>query len=154
MNQHTPEPRISLAPTMPGEWFDGPPGERMRIRVHSQTVGGRLTVIESVAHAMVGPPLHRHPQDEVFLVMEGCLTFQRGTERVVAPVGAVVVVRGGTPHAWFNHGPHPARMMVSFAPGGVEEVFLGLAGVAQADLAAYAARHGMEVLGPPLPAGV
>jgi quercetin dioxygenase-like cupin family protein len=150
MNQYIPEPVACLTPAHPGGWFDGLAGERMRIRVDSQTIGGRVSVIESIAAPMSGPPLHRHPQDEVFLVMEGSLTFQCGSERVVAAAGTVVVARAGIVHAWFNFGPLPARMMVSFTPGGVEEVFLNLAGVPFAELGAYAARHGMEVLGPPL----
>jgi quercetin dioxygenase-like cupin family protein len=144
---------IGLASALPGDWFDGLPGERMRIRVHSRTVGGRLTMIESCAQPMAGPPLHRHPQDEVFSVMFGCLTFQFGTKRVIAPSGTIVIARAGTPHAWCNFGRLPARMMVSFTPGGVEEVLQGLASVAPTDLAAYATQHEMDVLGPPLASG-
>lgn len=84
--------------------------------------------------------------------MEGCLSFQCGTEHIVAPAGTMVVARAGTAHAWFNFGPLPARMMASFTPGGVEEVFLNLAAVPVVELGAYAVQHGMEVLGPPLAA--
>jgi mannose-6-phosphate isomerase-like protein (cupin superfamily) len=135
----------------PGNWFDAVPGERVRIRVDSRTVAGAAyTIIESVAQAMVGPPLHRHREDEIFYIVEGCLAFQCGTERFDAPAGSIIVAPAGTPHCWFNFGPEPARMVVTFAPGGQEEVFLGLADVASTDLPAYAALHDIDVLGPPL----
>ena len=140
----------SIRHVRPGDWFDAVPGERVRIRVDSRTVGAAYTIIESVAQAMVGPPLHRHREDEVFHILEGCLAFQCGTERFDAPAGSIVVAPADTPHCWFNFGPEPARMVVTFAPGGQEEVFLGLMHVAAEDLAIYAARHDIDVLGPPL----
>lgn len=139
-----------VSSSMTGAWFDSIPGELFRIRVDSRTVGGRYSVIESIAQPLTGPPLHRHRQDEVFHVLEGCLAFQCNDERFEAPAGTIVVAPAGMPHCWFNFGPVPARMTASFTPGGIEEMFLNLAKVAPRDLGAFAARYEIDVLGPPL----
>ena len=131
-------------------WFDAVPGERVRIRVDSRTVGGCCTVIESIAQPLTGPPLHRHREDEIFHVLEGCLTFQCGLERFEAPTGTIVHISAGTAHTWSNFGDEPARMLVSFIPGGLEELFLNLGDVLPEDLVAYAEQHHIDVLGPPL----
>lgn len=107
-------------------------------------------MIESIAPPLTGPPLHRHREDEIFHVLEGCLAFQCGLERFDALAGTIVHIPGGTAHAWSNFGDEPARMLVSFVPGGLEELFLNLGNVPAEDLVAYAKRHHIEVLGPPL----
>ena len=134
----------------PGAWIDGVPGERVCIRVDSRTVEGSYTVIESIVQPMIGPPIHRHIGDEIFHVLEGCLTFQCDANKFEAPAGSIVTVPAGMPHGWFNFGPAPARMIATFIPGGLEEMFLGLSQVAPEDILAYAARHNIDVLGPPI----
>lgn len=147
----TADPALLSPPDAgPDSWFQTIPGERCRIRLDSRRIGGRQTVIETIALPEIGPPLHSHRQDELFLVLEGRLAFRRGEERLRAGPGTLLLVPAGQPHAWRNIGDTPSRMLVTFTPGGVEEMFLNLAGVPPEGLADYARRHEIAVLGPPI----
>ena len=57
-----------------------------------------------------GPPLHRHPYEEVFVVHEGHARFTAGEETPEAEVGQVIVVPAGTPHKFVNAGDARLRM--------------------------------------------
>ncbi len=58
-----------------------------------------------------GPPLHRHPYEEVFVVHEGLARFTAGEESLEAEVGQVVIVPAGTPHKFVNAGEGRLRLM-------------------------------------------
>jgi quercetin dioxygenase-like cupin family protein len=51
-----------------------------------------------------GPALHRHPYEEVFLILEGEATFTLGDETIVATTGDFLVAPPGVPHAFKNTG--------------------------------------------------
>jgi len=51
-----------------------------------------------------GPKLHTHPYEEVFVVVEGSVTFTAGDEVIEASGGQVVVVPAGVPHKFVNSG--------------------------------------------------
>ena len=53
-----------------------------------------------------GPALHRHPYEEVFVIIEGEATITLGDEAVVVRGGdPPVVAPPNTPHAFKNTGP-------------------------------------------------
>jgi len=62
-----------------------------------------------------GPPLHVHPNAEVFLVERGTATFTIGDEEVVVSSGQVVMVPPETPHRFHNTGGEDLRV-VSMQP--------------------------------------
>lgn len=132
------------------EWFDGIAGERLAIRVRAAEVGGRLSVMESIAAAGCAAPLHTHREEELFHVIAGRATFRLGESILEARPGDVVVIPAGTPHAWINPGPGDLHMVATFSPGGIEEMFTWIAGLAPEAIAALAARYGSVVLGPPM----
>ena len=47
-----------------------------------------------------GPDLHRHPYEEVFVIIDGECTFTLGDETVVARAGDVLIAPPGTPHGF------------------------------------------------------
>lgn len=51
-----------------------------------------------------GPALHRHPYAEVFIVLEGNVTFRVGDETVEATAGQIVIGPADVPHAFTNTG--------------------------------------------------
>jgi mannose-6-phosphate isomerase-like protein (cupin superfamily) len=64
-----------------------------------------LTLIHNEAMAPGdGPALHRHPYEEVFLILEGEATFTVGDETIVARSGDFLVAPPGVPHAFKNTG--------------------------------------------------
>ena len=71
-----------------------------------------------------GPPPHVHSREEEgFYVIEGEITFQIGGERFVAPAGTFANMSVGTPHSFKNESDRPAKMLVSVAPAGLEQMF-------------------------------
>lgn len=56
-----------------------------------------------------GPSLHKHPYDEVFIVLEGKLTFTVGSETVEVVGDQIVIAPAGTPHKFTNSGDGVAR---------------------------------------------
>lgn len=66
---------------------------------------GRYSVVEWWLDPHTrGPHAHHHPEDDVFLVLEGTLSFLVRDEWVNAPAGAFVLVPGGVTHTFENRG--------------------------------------------------
>lgn len=67
-----------------------------------------------------GPSLHRHPYEEIFILLEGSARFRRGDDEIDAEGGEIVIVPANTPHGFTNTGDarllfvsiHPAPAMV------------------------------------------
>ena len=107
------------------QWFNTMPGEQMAIRIHSNQVGGAVTIMEARVPALSGPPKHFHKdREEIFEVLEGTFRFQCGDEEFDVTPGTSVVIPRGVPHAWANIGSDIARIMFTFAPGGVDDFFV------------------------------
>ena len=58
-----------------------------------------------------GPGLHKHPYEEVFVTLEGVVTFFAGGEEIHAGPGDIVIVPPNTPHAFTNPGTRPLRQI-------------------------------------------
>jgi quercetin dioxygenase-like cupin family protein len=56
-----------------------------------------------------GPDLHRHPYEEVFLILEGEATFTLGDETRVARAGDFLVAPPGVVHGFKNTGTGKLR---------------------------------------------
>lgn len=110
-------------------------GERIQVGPGAVTIqataadsDGRLAVIEyDVAPGFPGPPLHVHPFDEFFYVLEGEVTFGLGDSEVTLEAGGYVYVPGEEAHTFLNRSAQPARLLVVAVPGGFEEFFRAVA---------------------------
>ena len=72
----------------------------------------------------LGPPLHTHAaEDETLYVLEGGVRFRLGEELRTGGFGIVRFVPRGTRHTFRNVGTAPARMLIHFAPSGMERFF-------------------------------
>jgi quercetin dioxygenase-like cupin family protein len=49
-----------------------------------------------------GPSLHRHPYEEIFILLDGQATFRRGDDKIDAQAGEIVIVPPNTPHGFTN----------------------------------------------------
>jgi mannose-6-phosphate isomerase-like protein (cupin superfamily) len=58
-----------------------------------------------------GPKLHSHDYPETFIVEAGAVRFTVGDAEVDAGPGDIVVVEGGTPHAFVSLGPDVLEMV-------------------------------------------
>jgi quercetin dioxygenase-like cupin family protein len=101
-----------------------------------------------------GPPLHLHvAQEEWFYVMEGKLLFQVGDQRLTLQSGDSILGPRNVPHAFVAIGPTPARMLITFAPGGqMEQFFRDTVAVGPRNMAGVSTSYGVKVVGPPLSA--
>ncbi len=131
-------------------------GLEVRVRLPVSATGDALAIIETQNAPGFGPPLHRHPETEVFHVLQGRYLFVVDDRRFHAEVGDVVSVPGGAVHTFVNVAKTPSRQLVVFSPGLDAAAFfadLGAAmknGINKAALDAFAAKWGIEFLGPPL----
>ena len=66
-------------------------------------------------YAGASPHYHERHTD-AFYVLEGELEFRMGTETVRAGPGTFVSAPPGTPHAFTNPGPNPARFLNIHSP--------------------------------------
>src|SRR6266576_5788206 len=96
----------------PGEgqqlWFLG---TLATIRVPGEAVDGRFALIEFAFPQYASPPLHTHPQDESYVVLEGRLTIVAGDRRFELGPGGTGVVPMGVPHT-FRVDSEVARVLV------------------------------------------
>ncbi len=157
----TPIAPIALGPDE-GEalWFLG---GLVTVKASGATTGGRVAVIEHLAPRGAGSPLHvPRREDEWFYVTEGELTFWVGGQVVAAPAGSFVYGPRDVPPT-FEVSSDRARFLLVVEPAGFEDFVRAVAEPAgaltlppppegppdPARLAALAAEHGVEILGPP-----
>ncbi len=74
--------------------------------VNGETISTQVTVLAyGNDEPGTGPPLHVHPYDEIFTVLEGCARFFVGDKVIDADAGEVVLGPAGVPHRFINLGP-------------------------------------------------
>jgi quercetin dioxygenase-like cupin family protein len=130
-------------------WLEALPGETIAICVRGQDVKGAYSILEVIAAPNHGVPLHLHSwEDEIFHVIDGCLRFRCEGREFDAPTGTSIVIPMGAAHSWRNFAAAPARMLVTFTPGGFDELFAEIIGRSPADIDAIAKRYGTFIVGP------
>jgi quercetin dioxygenase-like cupin family protein len=106
----------------PGEgerlWFLG---TLATIKVPGEATDGRFALIEFLFPRHASPPLHTHPQDESYVVLDGRLTIQAGDERFELGPGGTALVPMGVPHT-FRVDSEGARVLVLGTPAGLERL--------------------------------
>jgi quercetin dioxygenase-like cupin family protein len=141
-------------------WFVG---TLATIKVPGAAVGGRFDLTEFLFPHHASPPLHTHPQDETFVVLEGRLTVRAADQRFELCDGATAVFAMGVAHT-FRVDSDTARVLVLSTPAGLEHMYREGGVPASAptlpprdtprpsreELARIFARHGQVTLGPPL----
>jgi mannose-6-phosphate isomerase-like protein (cupin superfamily) len=68
-----------------------------------------------------GPGAHSHPEDDVFYVLEGTMSFLIADHWVDAAKGAFVLVPGGVTHDFENRGSVRAGVLNLSSPGNFEK---------------------------------
>ena len=141
-------------------WFLG---TLATIRVPGEASGGRFALIEFLFPRHASPPLHTHPQDESYIVLEGRLTVQAGGQRFELDSGAAATVPIGVAHT-FRADTDNAHVLVLSTPAGLERLVRDAAVPAAKptlppsetprpsteELTEIFRRHGQVNLGPPL----
>jgi quercetin dioxygenase-like cupin family protein len=98
-------------------------GDVYRFLATGEETNGKYALWEAIVTPGGGPPPHTHSREEEgFYVLEGEVTFQVGEKRLVATPGIFVNMPVGTLHSFKNESGKPARMLISVAPAGLEEM--------------------------------
>ena len=123
----SPESRFPLM-SATATWAGPGKGEQLwflgtlaTIKVAGEASEGRFALIEFLFPRHASPPLHTHPQDESYIVLEGRLTLQAGDERFDLVPGAAAVVPMGVAHT-FRVDSDSARVLVLSTPAGLERL--------------------------------
>jgi quercetin dioxygenase-like cupin family protein len=163
MNGTAPEPHV-VTESEP-LWFLG---TLVRPKLTGAETGGRFALWEGVLPRGAAPPLHTHPQDETFYVLDGTVVVWAGDgepDARTCGAGAAIFVPGGVPHA-FRVVTDTARMLFLSTPAGIEEFVVALSEpaawpwlqpppdgprVPPERLAAVERAHDVVRLGPPPP---
>lgn len=138
-------------------------GGLARILAESGKTNGAFSLIHLTHHYGEATPLHVHPdQDEGFFVLHGEIKGLCGDTMWEASGGGFVWLPRGVPHGFQAVSKLPLELLVMTVPGGLDD-FLAAAGQPAVDgiaapsshvdpalVTEIAARHGIELLGPPV----
>lgn len=140
-------------------WFLG---SLVTVKATGAETGGQLTVVEFVNPPGFAPPLHRHlEEDELFYVLSGTAQFRSDGEVLTAGPGDFVLLPSRLPHTFIVGADEPLRTLQITTPSGFEQFAAEVGEPAQAQrlpdpgsidpaaLGHAAARHAIELLGPP-----
>jgi quercetin dioxygenase-like cupin family protein len=140
-------------------WFLG---NLATVKAGGDKTGGALAVVEFMAPPGFATPRHvHHGEDEAFYVLEGSLAGFCGETKWEAAAGSFVWVPKDVPHGFANTANGVTRSLTITLPAGFEKFVAEVGEPARSRtlpppsepdverLAAAAARHNMEILGPP-----
>lgn len=137
------------------------------VRVSSADGQDGISIIEHHVQPGDSPPLHlHHTEDEIFHVLEGEFRIRLGDREQRAFPGDILLAPKGIPHTYRAESPTGGRFLTITAKGDFERFVRSLgrpaaraerpepAGAPTPEaieaLTAAAARHGIEMVGPPL----
>jgi quercetin dioxygenase-like cupin family protein len=136
-------------------------GTLATIKIDGEQTGGRYAIFESLLPHGAAPPLHSHPQDESFYVIEGTLSAWIDGVLQRCTAGSIAFFPGGTPHTFIVES-ESARVLVLSTPAGIERFVRALSVPTQErrlpDDASYPdtetikaifTKHDVAILGPP-----
>jgi quercetin dioxygenase-like cupin family protein len=99
-------------------------GDVYRFLATGEDTDGKYALLEALVPPGGGPPPHTHSrEEEAFYVLEGEITFSINGERLVATAGMFANMPVGSLHSFKNESSKPAKMLISVAPAGLEQMF-------------------------------
>lgn len=99
-------------------------GDVYRFLATGEETNQQYAQFEALVPPGGGPPPHVHTREEEgFYIVEGEITFQIGEDTVVATAGMFANMPVGVAHSFKNESDHPARMVITVAPAGLEQMF-------------------------------
>jgi quercetin dioxygenase-like cupin family protein len=127
------------------------------VRMAPAASGGAFSIIETINAPGKGPPRHKHPEAEIFRVLEGRYLYEMDGRRFYAEEGDVVSIPGGAGHGFVNVTDKPARQYILIVPAlDAVAFFTELADAMRngvpdkAALNRFGVKWRVEFLGPPL----
>ena len=100
-------------------------GDVYRFLATGDDTGGKYAMWEAIVPPGGGPPPHIHSrEEESFYILEGEISFQIGDQRIEATAGMFANMPVGCLHSFKNESGKPAKMLISVAPAGLEQMFV------------------------------
>ena len=101
----------------------------VRFMIEGEATDGAFSLVEHpLPPRALGAPVHTHRnEDEYSYVLEGRIGVQLGETVLEASAGELVFKPRGVPHAFWNAGDEPARLLELISPAGFEGYFRELA---------------------------
>ena len=101
----------------------------VRFMIDGERTGGAFSLVEHpLPPRALGAPLHtHHNEDEYSFVLQGRFRVQLGDDSLEAGPGDLLFKPRGVPHAFWNAGDEPARLLELISPAGFEHYFRELA---------------------------
>ncbi len=139
-------------------------GDVYRFLATGEDTNGKYALWEAIVPPGGGPPPHVHSREEEgFYILEGEITVHVEDKRLMAGPGMFANLPVGSLHSFKNETDRPARMLISVAPAGLEQMFFEVgqpvpAGSTTASpptkdeadkMLAVAPRYGIEIKVPP-----
>ena len=98
-------------------------GGLYEILATGEETGGEATIMTITIPPGVGAPPHTHPGGESVLVLEGSIRYHIDDDVVDAGPGTFFHVPANTME-WFEAvGDEPAKLLVTYTPGGIDQFF-------------------------------
>src|SRR5580700_8087069 len=99
-------------------------GDVYRFLATGDDTNDKYAMWEAIVPPGGGPPPHVHSREEEgFYILEGEITLHVGDERIVVTAGMFANMPVGTAHSFKNESDRPAKMLISVAPAGLEQMF-------------------------------
>src|ERR1043165_7305274 len=99
-------------------------GDVYRFLATGEDTNGKYALFEAIVPPGGGPPPHVHSREEEgFYILEGEINFTIDGKLLVATAGMFANMPVGTPHSFKNESNTAARMLISVAPAGLEQMF-------------------------------
>ena len=109
-------------------------GLGVQFKLDGTDTQGAFSVVEHPVEPGAFAPPHTHSrEDEFSYVLEGAVGVRLGDQDFLASRGSYIVKPRGIPHAFWNAGPEPARLLEIIAPAGFEHYFVQLAALLHRD---------------------
>jgi quercetin dioxygenase-like cupin family protein len=109
-------------------------GVRITVKLRSEDTGGAYAVFQDFVLPGAGPGLHVHTrEDESLFVLEREVRATLGDRTFDVGTGTLVHMPLGVPHGFKNVSDRPARLMMTYTPGGFEKCFLETGKAARPD---------------------
>ena len=103
-------------------------GLGIQFKLDGTNTQGAFSVVEHPLEPGAFAPPHTHSrEDEFSYVLERMVGVKLDDQEFLVSRGSYIVKPRGIPHAFWNPGPEPARLLEIIAPAGFERYFMQLA---------------------------
>ena len=123
-------------------------GDEFRFLATGGNTDGQYFFFEGIVPPGGGPPPHIQTREqEAFYILEGEVTFYGDGSEILAGAGTYLNIPKGAKHCFRNNSDATAKLLIFFAPAGIEGLFDEFENLDESGGDLEAAIEGMNALG-------